>query len=86
MAGDATVLSTTTEDVAEAEANVPDLSTTALILTGLAAAASTSSSSHPLGSRLARRGGSPREATEAGLIHAPWKEKDGRLRLRRLRR
>jgi hypothetical protein len=86
VAGDAAVLSTTAVDVAEAEANVPDLETTALLVTGLAPR-----SLYELQLTSASAPGSPgwrltAEATEAGLVHAPWKERDGRLRLRRLRR
>ena len=86
VTGDATVLAMTEEDAAEAEANVPDLETTALLVTGLGARGL-----YELQLTSASAPGSPgwrltTEATEAGLIHVPWKEKDGRLRLRRLRR
>jgi hypothetical protein len=86
VAGDANVLVATEENAPEAEANVPDVETTALLVTGLA-----SRGYYELQLTSASAPGSPgwrliTEATEAGLIHVPWKEKDGRLRLRRLRR
>jgi len=86
VAGDAAVLALTEEGAAEAEANVPDLQTTALLVSGLAPR-----NLYELQLTSASAPGSPgwrltAEATEAGLIRVPWKEKDGRLRLRRFRR
>jgi hypothetical protein len=86
VAGDASVLVATEENASEAEANVPDVETTALLVTGLA-----SCGLYELQLTSASAPGSPgwrltTEATEAGLIYVPWKEKDGRLRLRLLRR
>ncbi|HEY5907674.1 MAG TPA: hypothetical protein VIZ31_06485, partial [Vicinamibacteria bacterium] len=86
VAGDALVLAATRDEIESGEASVPDLATEALILTGLAPRAlyevQTTSASAP-GSPAFRTSA---EASAAGLIHVRWKERDGRLRVRRLRR
>ena len=82
VAGDAMALFWT-EDGAEAEATVPDVTTTALHLSGLVAGASYDlqlTSGFAPGSPMWRHAGA---ANEAGVIHVPWTQKDGRLRVRR---
>ena len=86
VAGSATVLQATDDAPAEAEATVPDVPTTALLLTGLEAGAS-----YELQLTSGFAPGSPvwrevRAASDAGVIHIRWEQRNGRLRLRRLGR
>jgi hypothetical protein len=72
------------DDGDEAEATVPDVSSTSLHLSGLVARASYDlqlTSSFAPGAPIWRHAGA---ANESGVIHVPWAQKNGRLRLRRL--
>ncbi len=84
VAGAAAVLEATEDDPAEAEATVPDVPTAALLLTGLEAGVSYDlqfTSGFAPGSPLWQETVS---ASDAGVIHVPWNERNGRLRVRRL--
>ena len=86
LAGSATVLHATDEAIAEAEATVPDVPTAALLLTGLESGAA-----YELQLTSGFAPGSPvwrevRTASDAGVIHVRWEQRNGRLRVRRLGR
>lgn len=86
VAGSVTVLHATDEAPAEAEATVPDVPTAALLLTGLEAG-----TSYELQLTSGFAPGSPvwrevRAASDAGVIHVRWEQRNGRLRVRRLGR
>ena len=82
----ATVLHAVEEAPVEAEATVPDVATAALLLTGLEAGAA-----YELQLTSGFAPGSPvwrevRAASDAGVIHVRWEQRNGRLRVRRLGR
>jgi len=82
----ATVLHATDDAPADAEATVPDVRTAALLLTGLDAGAA-----YELQLTSGFAPGSPvwrevRAASDAGVIHVRWEQRNGRLRVRRLGR
>ena len=80
------MLHATDDAPAEAEATVPDVPTTALLLTGLEAGAAYElqlTSGFAPGSPLWRE---VRGASDAGIIHVRWEQRNGRLRVRRLGR
>jgi hypothetical protein len=84
VGGAAAVLQATDEDLPEAEATLPDVATAALLLTGLAPGVSYElqfTSGFAPGSPLWRQTVS---ASDAGVLHVPWNERNGRLRVRRL--
>jgi len=86
VAGSATVLHATDDAPAEAEATVPDVPTTALLLTGLDAGANYElqlTSGFAPGSPIWRE---VRGASDAGVIHVRWEQRNGRLRVGRLGR
>jgi hypothetical protein len=81
VGGDAVVLFRT-EGGGEAEATVPDVASTSLHLSGLVPGASYDlqlTSGFAPGSPIWGHAG---VATAAGVIHVPWTQKDGRLRVR----
>ncbi|HEY6548062.1 MAG TPA: hypothetical protein VI589_09155, partial [Vicinamibacteria bacterium] len=86
VGGDALVLAASRDEIESAEASVPDLATEALILTGLAPRALYEVQTTSAGAPGSPAFSTSAEASAAGLIHIRWKERDGRLRVRRLRR
>jgi hypothetical protein len=84
VAGAAAVLGATEDDPAEGEATLPDVPTAALLLTGLEPGVSYElqlTSGFAPGSPLWRE---TLAASDAGVIHVRWNERNGRLRVRRL--
>ena len=80
------MLHATDDAPADAEATVPDVRTAALLLTGLDAGAA-----YELQLTSGFAPGSPvwrevRAASDAGVIHVRWEQRNGRLRVRRLGR
>lgn len=81
---DAVVLFATEPAPVEAEATLPDVATRFVLIAGLEPGRGYElqlTSNFAPGSPLWRFGGA---ANDAGVLQIPWKEKDGRLRLRRL--